>query len=90
MRHAVGRGSAVPMLHAWRDPYDIARPDFLNRTIPLSDEADARSDDQGLTKRMGMPSSPCAGLARDDVITYSGGRGRCQHFLRQSGTSAPQ
>jgi hypothetical protein len=90
MRHAIGRGGPVPMFSAGRDPYYVARPDFQSHAIPLLDVADAHSDDQGLTKRMCMPSSPCAGLARDDVITYSGGRGRCQHFLRQSGTSAPQ
>jgi hypothetical protein len=69
MRQSVGRGSAVPMFHARRRPYDIALPDLLLYTALLLHPADARRDYQDLAKRMCMP---CGARARFECDTAAG------------------
>jgi xanthine dehydrogenase YagT iron-sulfur-binding subunit len=64
----------MPMFHSWRDPHDVTRSDFLNRAIPLLDQADACRDAQGLAQRVGVPGGACTRLERDDAAAYSSGR----------------
>ena len=55
----------MPMFLARGKPDDIAGPNFLDGpAFPLSPAA-ARSNDQGLTERMRVPSGPRARLERD-------------------------
>ena len=65
MAHRRGRRRPVPMLLARREPYDISRPDFLDRAALALDPAAAGHDDQGLTERMGMPCRPSARFEGD-------------------------
>src|SRR4029079_8614829 len=55
MRHRRRGRRAVPMFLAGRKPDDVARPDFLHRTVPALRPAAAGRNDQCLAERMGMP-----------------------------------
>src|SRR6476660_5474154 len=57
--HGIGRGGAMPMLFARRNPNDIAGPDFADRATLGLNPTNARDDIKRLTQRMGMPG--CTG-----------------------------
>src|SRR3954467_3891104 len=66
MRHrALGR-RAVPMESIARTQQDVARSELLDRTILNLRPTNARSDDQRLPERMGVPRRPRPGLERHD------------------------
>jgi hypothetical protein len=76
----------MPMLHARRNPHDIAGFDFLDRTIPMLDEAGSRCDDQRLAEGMCMPGGARAGLEGRDASADAGRRGA---WNRESTRTAP-
>src|SRR5207244_11386705 len=51
MRHGVRRGGAMPMLHARRRPYDVARVDLLLRSTLFLHAARAGDHDPRLAER---------------------------------------
>src|SRR5215469_2142634 len=65
MCHGCCRCCAVPMLFSWRKPDHISGADLLDWTAPALHTAVTRSDDQGLTERMRMPSSSSTRLEGD-------------------------
>jgi hypothetical protein len=71
MSHRGRRRGAVPMFFVRRKPYDIARPDFLNRTAFALRPAQARRDDQCLTERMCMPRGASTRLECDACATHA-------------------
>src|SRR2546423_13027195 len=54
MRHRSNRRRAVPVLLTGGKPNDIARTNFLDRSILALNPAKAGRDDEGLTERMGV------------------------------------
>jgi hypothetical protein len=70
MRQLVGRGSAVPMFHAWWRPYDVTLLDLLLYTALLLNPAGARRDDQDLSERMGMPCGARTRFERDTAAGH--------------------
>ena len=52
----------MPVFLARRKPNDIAGPDLLDRSAFALGPPAASRDDEGLTERMRMPSSPRPGL----------------------------
>jgi hypothetical protein len=70
----------MPMLLAGLEPDDVAGSDLVNGTAAALRPAEARSDDQGLTQRVGVPSGPgtwfegevCAANARGAGASNSG------------------
>src|SRR5438876_6076530 len=69
MRHCRRRRSAMPMFFARREPYYIARPNFLNRAAPTLNPPKAGRDDQRLTEWMCMPGGAGTRLERDACTT---------------------
>src|SRR5260370_1106847 len=53
--HGRGGRSPMPVLLAGREPHDVTRANFFERTSPALCEAAARRDDKGLAERMGVP-----------------------------------
>jgi hypothetical protein len=66
MRHAEGCGRTVPMLFAWRNPYDVAQPDFFFRTTLVLHPPMTARDDEGLAERMCVPRGARPGLEGDE------------------------
>src|SRR6266700_2814070 len=66
MRHGGGGRRAVPVLVAGRAPDHVAGADFDARLLLALRPAGARSDDEGLAKRMAVPCGPGAGLKGHD------------------------
>src|SRR5216110_2899970 len=63
--HRRGRGRAVPVLLAWREPHHVARADDLDRPAPpLGQPAPGRHDER-LPERVGVPGGPGTGLESD-------------------------
>src|SRR5262249_44706889 len=62
VRHGRRWRGAVPVLFARREPDNVAWPNLLYRSTITLRPAAARSDNQRLSERMGMPSRPCARL----------------------------
>src|ERR1051325_5533838 len=56
---------AVPMFFAGREPNNVARTNFFDGATFALRPADARSDDDGLTERMGVPRGAGARLECD-------------------------
>src|SRR6266436_9547318 len=74
MRHCGRRCRAVPVFLAGWKPDDIAGTDFFDRSALALRPAKAGRDDEGLTKRMGVPRGAGAGL-EGDVTTADA----CRH-----------
>jgi hypothetical protein len=55
VRHRRGRRRTMPVLLAWRKPYDIAGPNLLDRPTPTLRASNAGSHDQRLTERVSVP-----------------------------------
>src|SRR5215208_2335174 len=70
--HRGGRRGAVPMLVLGRAPENVAGREFLDRTALDLGPADAFSDDQGLPKRMRVPSRACPRLEVHDRTADAG------------------
>ena len=71
----------MPMFLARGKPDDIAGPNFLDGpAFPLSPAA-ARSNDQGLTERMRVPSGPRAGLEGHAGPNDPGRSGRLKEWI---------
>jgi hypothetical protein len=65
----VGHGregcGAVPMLFARREPDDVTRANFLDRSSPTLHPATAASHDERLAQRVRVPRGASAGLEGD-------------------------
>src|SRR5438445_6976068 len=81
MRHGVRRGGAMPMLHARRRPYDVARLDLLLLASLLLHPAGAGRHDQGLAERMGVPCRARARLEGDAGSGNAGERFRLEQRI---------
>src|SRR5262249_8134866 len=98
MFHAVFGGRTVPMFLAWGDPDGVTGPNFMHRSAPRLDPADARGDEKRLTKRIMMPGGPSAGLEapprrpnacrvrrlNNGILPYRPGETRCTHPARRA------
>ena len=69
MRHRRSRTCAMPVFFTGRKPDHIARPNFLDRSVPTLRPPKTRRDDQRLTKRMRMPGGTGTRLERDARAT---------------------
>src|SRR3954453_21508599 len=89
MRHGCRGGRAVPMLFAWLKPDHVARADFIDGTALPLHPADARGDNQGLTKRMRVRGSPGAGFERDSRTANAALRRRSEERVDAHGPGEP-
>jgi hypothetical protein len=64
VRHAGSLCGSVPALFTGRKPDNIAGTDFLDWAAFALHPATARSNDEGLSKRMCMPCGPSTGFER--------------------------
>jgi hypothetical protein len=69
MRHGRRRRRAVPVLHAGRNPDDVAGADLLNGATPMLHQSHTGCDDECLAEWMRVPSSTRAGLEDDRTAT---------------------
>src|SRR5439155_21082174 len=76
VRHRRGRGGAVPVLLAGREPDNVAGADLLDRPAPALAAADAAGHDQRLAERVGVPGGAGAGFEGDAGPGDAGRRGR--------------
>src|SRR3954464_6637800 len=60
--HGRGRGRAVPVLFARREPNHVTRPDLFDRPAPPLYLAAPRRDNECLPERVSVPRRPCARL----------------------------
>src|SRR5208337_2412517 len=88
--HCGGRGGAVPVLLARRNPDDVARPDLFDGTAPALRPSEAECDDQDLAERMRMPGGAGAGLERHGVAGPPRGRARREQGVDPHRAGAPR
>jgi hypothetical protein len=81
VRHRRGRRRTMPVLLAWRKPYDIAGPNLLDRPTPALCATDAGSHDQRLTERVRVPCCAGAGLKRNARAGSAGRNGRVEQRI---------
>src|SRR5207244_8870370 len=65
VRHGRCRRSTMPMFQSWRKPNHVTGPNFFNRSALPLHPANARGDNERLTKRMGVPCGARARLKRN-------------------------
>ena len=68
----------MPVLLAWRNPYDISRPDLLDGPAPPLCASNAGRHDQRLTERVRVPCRAGAGLEGDARTGSASRNGRVE------------
>lgn len=69
------------MLFAWREPDDVAWPDFLSRPVPALHASETRCHDERLSERVCVPRRPRTGFERDSRARDACGSGRLKQRI---------
>src|SRR5687768_12143458 len=87
--HRRGGRRTVPVLLAWRNPYDVPGPDLLDGSAPTLRATDTGRHNQRLTQRVRVPCRPGARLERHARTGRAGGRRRVEQRIDADSSCEP-